>query len=115
MASVAEDDVEKNDRRRRVLRGGRDSLVAEPEIDHRVRSADRELVVAEVQERVDATGLRIRERFLQENGGLVRERAATVEPADRALTRRQTRRMGEDGLDESTLVLRDDAGRGRAP
>ena len=48
VAAVAEHDVEQDHGRRRVLGGGDDVLVAEPEVDHRVRPADGVLVVAEI-------------------------------------------------------------------
>ena len=50
--AVAEHDIDKQDRRRRVGRFPGEPLVAQAGVDHRVRAALRELVVAHVDDRV---------------------------------------------------------------
>ena len=54
MRAIAEHDIEQNHGRLRILRLRGDALIAQPVIDHRVRAAARENVVAKIDQRVGA-------------------------------------------------------------
>ena len=106
MRAVAEDDIEQNDRGLRIARLVCNPLVAKSMIDHGMRTAAGEHVVAEIDERVGAALPHVVERTRdadrrirkdvrqtlgQQHGRLVAKRAAAKEAAHITLLARECR------------------------
>ena len=105
VGAVAKDDVEEDDRGRRVRRHGHDVLVAQARIDHRMRPTDRVLVIAEVEDLVRGRALGTKRR-LDDELGLARERASTEQAADPRLPGNEAADRRLDRASQARIDLR---------
>jgi hypothetical protein len=114
MAGVAEDDVEHDHRRRGIVRLLHDPFDARGRVDHRVRPADGELVVAEIEREVPGpagersalvqrrVGVHAQAQAAPDELGLGAEGAARVQPAHETLAGREPLRLR---IDEAGRLL----------